>query len=375
MPDESPSGQPDIDLGHVVVRPIVSDEKAAFTTLLDRHHYLGSAPLIGHSIQYLACVQDRWLALLVFAAAALKSRPRDQWIGWPPCLHWQRLHLLANNTRFLILPGCSQPNLASKVLSLCAKRIAADWQRCYGYPLLLLETFVDPARFTGTCYRAAGWQELGLTRGFRKSNTRYVQHDRPKRILVRSLHPQARAILAHPMLAPTYQKGAVPQLRLNTKQTDSLFTYVVRLTDPRHLQGQRHTRRALTAIMFCATLCGARGYEAISDWAQHVSQPMRRRLGCTKRGGRYIVPSRSTLYRFINAVDPWEVDQLLGLWLATFGGEDPGIAIDGKTMRGTAKDPRNQTHVLSAVTHDEGRHLTPKKSTPRPLRSPACVPC
>ena len=375
MPDESPSGQPDIDLGHVVVRPIVSDEKAAFTTLLDRHHYLGSAPLIGHSIQYLACVQDRWLALLVFAAAALKSRPRDQWIGWPPCLHWQRLHLLANNTRFLILPGCSQPNLASKVLSLCAKRIAADWQRCYGYPLLLLETFVDPARFTGTCYRAAGWQELGLTRGFRKSNTRYVQHDRPKRILVRSLHPQARAILARPMLAPTYQKGAVPQLRLNTKQTDSLFTYVVRLTDPRHLQGQRHTRRALTAIMFCATLCGARGYEAISDWAQHVSQPMRRRLGCTKRGGRYIVPSRSTLYRFINAVDPWEVDQLLGLWLATFGGEDPGIAIDGKTMRGTAKDPRNQTHVLSAVTHDEGRHLTPKKSTPRPLRSPACVPC
>jgi hypothetical protein len=102
---------------------------------------------------------------------------------------------------------------------------------------------------------------------------------------------------------------------------------------------------------------------------------MRRRLGCRKRGGRYIVPSRSTLYRFINAVDPCEVDQLLGLWLATFGGEDPGIAIDGKTMRGTSKDPRKQTHVLSAVTHQEGRHLTQKKLTPRPMRSPACVPC
>ncbi len=345
MPDDSPTEHPAIDLGQIVVRPIVRDEKDTFKSLLDRHHYLGPAPLIGQSIQYLACVQDRWLALLVFAAAALKSRPRDTWIGWLPCFHWQRLPLLANNTRFLILPGCSQQNLASKVLALCTKRIAADWQQCHGYPLLLVETFVDPARFTGTCYRAAGWHELGLTRGFRKSNTRYVQHDRPKRILVRSLHPQARVILAHPILAQTYQKG------------------------------QRHTRRALTAIMFCATLCGARGYQAISDWAQHVSQPMRKRLGCRKRGGRYIVPSRSTIYRCINAVDPCEVDQLLGLWLATFGGEDPGIAIDGKTMRGTSKVQSEQTHVLSAVTHQEGRHLTQKKLTPRPMRSPACAPC
>ncbi len=375
MPDDSPTEHPAIDLGQIVVRPIVRDEKDTFTSLLDRHHYLGPAPLIGQSIQYLACVQDRWLAVLVFAAAALKSHARDHWIGWSPCFHWQRLHLLANNTRFLILPGCSQKNLASKVLSLCTKRIAADWQQCHGYPLLLVETFVDPARFHGTCYRAAGWHELGLTRGFRKSNTQYVQHDRPKRILVRSLHPQARAILTRPMLAQPYQKGDAPQMRLTTKQTDSLLTYVVKLTDPRSLQGQRHTRRSLTAIMFCATLCGARGYEAISDWAQHVSQPMRRRLGCRKRGGRYIVPSRSTLYRFINAVDPCEVDKLLGLWLATFGGEDPGIAIDGKTMRGTSKDPRKQTHVLSAVTHQEGRHLTQKKLTPRPMRSPACSPC
>ncbi len=92
MPDESPSGSPDITLGQIVVRPIVRDEKDAFTTLLARHHNLGPATLIGPSIQYLACVQDRWLALLVFAAAALTSRPRDHWIGWPPCFHWPRLH-------------------------------------------------------------------------------------------------------------------------------------------------------------------------------------------------------------------------------------------------------------------------------------------
>lgn len=102
---------------------------------------------------------------------------------------------------------------------------------------------------------------------------------------------------------------------------------------------------------------------------------MRKRLGCPKRGGHYIVPSRSTIYRFITAIDPCEVDHLLGRWLDTFEGEEQGIAIDGKTMRGTSKDPSEQTHVLSTVTHQAGRHLTPKKSTPRPMRSPACVPC
>ena len=178
-----------------------------------------------------------------------------------------------------------------------------------------------------------------------------------------------------PLFAQLYQKGDVPQRPLNAKQTDSLFTSVVQLTDPRHRQGPRHTRRALTAIMFCATVCGARSYEAISDWAQQLSQSMRKRRGCTKRGGRYLVPSRSTLYRFLTAVAPCEIDTLLGRWRDTFGGEDQGIAIEGKTLRGTSKVPSNQPHVLSAVTHQEGRHLTPKKSTPRPMRSPVCVPC
>ncbi len=375
MQDESQSGHPDIDLWKVVVRPIVRDEKEAFKTLLDKHHYLGHPPLIGQSIQYIACLQDRWMALLVFAAAALKSRHRDKWIGWAPCFQWQRLHLIANNTRFLILPGCSKKNLASKVLSLCARRISADWQIRHGYPLLLLETFVDPLRFKGTCYRAAGWHEIGLTRGFRKSNNRYFQHDRPKRILVMSLHQQSREILSRPMLDQAYQKGEVPQMRLNKKQTESLFTYVVRLTDPRSMQGQRHTRRALTAIMFCATLCGARGYEAISDWAKHLSQAMRKRLACRKRGGRYLIPSRSTIYRFINAIDPCEVDKFLGMWMRSFGVDDQGIAIDGKTMRGTSKKKTEQIHVLSAVTHQEGLQLTRKKSTQRPMRSKSFAPC
>lgn len=363
-----------IDLEQIVVRPVVREEKAAFKSLLGRYHYLGDPPLIGQSIQYVAHIQGRWLALLVFSAAALKLRHRDRWIGWAPPFQWQRLHLIANNTRFLILPGCSKKNLASKVLSLCAKRISADWRMFYAHPLLLLETFVDPSRFKGTCYRAAGWQEIGLTKGFRKLNTRYVQHGQPKRILLKPLKARSRAILSRPMLDQTYQKGEIPQMRLNKKQTESLFKYVISLTDPRNLQGQRHTRRSLTAIVFCATLCGARGYEAVSDWTKQLSQAMRKRLQCRKKNGRFVVPSRSTLYRFLNAIDPCELDHLLGMWIRSFGPDDD-IAIDGKTMRGTSKDQTEQTHVLSAVTHQDGLQLTQKKSMQRPMRSNAFVPC
>lgn len=91
---------------------------------------------------------------------------RDRWLGWPPVLQYQRLAFLANNGRFLILPEARRPNLASRVLSLNLKRLSADWQAVHGHEVLLAETFVDPRRFTGACYRAANWLVLGQSRGF-----------------------------------------------------------------------------------------------------------------------------------------------------------------------------------------------------------------
>lgn len=359
----------DIDLGQVVVRPVFQGERERFKHLLAAHHYLGSPAMIGQTIQYVALYKERWVGLLVFSAAALKSRPRDKWIGWAACFQWQRLHLIANNTRFLILPDCSKKNLASKVLSICARRISRDWQVLHSHPLLLLETFVDPILFKGTCYLASGWKELGITKGFRKSNTRYVQHGRPKKILIKSLHSNSREILRHPILCETYRKGEVPQMKLNQKQADSLFDHIALLTDPRSFQGQRHNKRPLVAIAVCATLCGAKGYEAISDWAKNLSQAMRRRLKCTMKNGKFIVPGKTTIYRFLVAIDPEELDKIFSMWIGSLGGDDPGIAIDGKTMRGTSKNRADQTHVLSAVTHRQGLHIAQKKLTRRAMRS------
>ena len=137
------------------------------------HHYLGALAKIGHTLWYVAAHGSEWLALLSFSAAAWKCAVRDAWIGWEARYHYDRLHLIANNSRFLILPDHHHPNLASRVLALAERRVAADWQARFGYPLWLLETFVDPSRFHGTIYRAANWQYVGDTRGFRRTRTGY----------------------------------------------------------------------------------------------------------------------------------------------------------------------------------------------------------
>lgn len=122
-------------LPSVQVRLILPSERERWDILVRQHHYLGLRSLVGESLRYVAHYQGHWLALLGWSAPALKCRPRDTWIGWPEPLHWQRISLITNNSRFLILPGVQIPNLASRVLALNIKRLAADWQAVHGHPV------------------------------------------------------------------------------------------------------------------------------------------------------------------------------------------------------------------------------------------------
>jgi hypothetical protein len=168
---------------------------------MEAHHYLGALPKIGHTRWYVATWNGQWLALLSFSAAAWKCAARDTWIGWGFRHQYDRLHLIANNSRFLILPDHHYPNLASRVLALCERRLAGDWRERFGYPLLLLETFVDPRHFHGTLYRAANWHYVGDSRGFRRTREGYrVEPGAAKRVFVRPLHRQAQARLSAPVL-------------------------------------------------------------------------------------------------------------------------------------------------------------------------------
>ena len=144
-------------LSELKVRPVERSEEAHYQEQMARHHYLGELPKIGETVWYIATWRDQWVAQLSISAAALKCGVRDRWIGWDFRSQYGRLKLIANNSRFLILPEWHRPNIGSRVLSLTERRVGADWQTRFGHPLLLLETFVDPRRFHGGGYRAANW--------------------------------------------------------------------------------------------------------------------------------------------------------------------------------------------------------------------------
>jgi hypothetical protein len=141
-------------------------DRGLFEALLHQFHYLSYRSPVGENLQYLVRERSgRPVACVLFGAAAWQCADRDQHIGWDAATRAARLHLLANNTRFLVMPWIQSPGLASHVLGLVLRRVGTDWQHKYGHPLYLLETFVDRGRFAGTCYRAANWIRVGQTKG------------------------------------------------------------------------------------------------------------------------------------------------------------------------------------------------------------------
>jgi len=157
--------------------------------LLAHHHYLGRPTLVGEHLKQLVFLGEQVVGCLGWASAAWKIGPRDRYIGWSLAQRRARLPLLVNNVRFLVLPWVRLPSLASCVLGLSARGLSALWQQRYGHPLYLAETFVDSARFAGTCYKAANWQCVGETQGSAKRGHLYHRHGISKRIY---LYPLTR---------------------------------------------------------------------------------------------------------------------------------------------------------------------------------------
>lgn len=152
-------------LGRLRWEIVTGEQSALWNEYIDRYHYLSYTPLVGAQLRYFAYAEDRLLALFGYGASAWRLAPRDRWIGWSDAQRQARLPHVVAQVRFLILPWIRCPHLASKLLSLSAKRLGADWERRYGIRPWLLESFVDTDRFQGTCYRAANWINVGSTQG------------------------------------------------------------------------------------------------------------------------------------------------------------------------------------------------------------------
>ncbi len=152
-------------------------EEPLFNSLMESHHYLGYEQPVGEHLKYLVWTQERPIACLAWSSAPRHLASRDRYIGWSGEARRRNIGFIAYNTRFLILPWVRVPHLASHILSRIAQRLSQDWEGLYRHPIYFLETFVDPERFRGTCYRAANWVLLGRTTGRGKDD----QTGRPNR--------------------------------------------------------------------------------------------------------------------------------------------------------------------------------------------------
>jgi uncharacterized protein DUF4338 len=139
-------------------------------SLIEQYHYLGYCQPVGEHLKYLVFAHQRPIACMIYSSAPRHIGCRDRFIGWPAAVRQQNIHLIAYQSRFLILPWIQMPHLASHLLGRIAKRLAIDWQQIYRHPVYFQETFVDLERFKGTCYKAANWTFLGKTTGRGKND-------------------------------------------------------------------------------------------------------------------------------------------------------------------------------------------------------------
>jgi len=350
-----------MQLNKISVRPILKQEEPKYLELMDAHHYLGSIPKIGETLWYVAYYETEWIALVSFSAAALKCAARDDWIGWSYRHQAGRLKLIANNSRFLILPTKHDKNLGSRLLSLCLKRLSHDWIEKYGHPILLVETFVDPKQFHGGVYRASNWQAIGYTKGFRRITEGYsAQTEHKKLIFVKPLHRRAQTVLSHNTLSHHFLLGEV-KMKITSHQMRSLPDFFQEINDPRRAQGRRHRIQTVLGIATGAVLCGMRSYESIFDWADSLTQKSREHFRCRYDKGRYVIPSLSIFRDVLVRVDPNELEMAFNAWNKAYAQDDNSLAIDGKVMCNAIDESGRQTQIMSAVGHSTGICYAQKK--------------
>ena len=341
---------------------LITDPKEVtrWNELVQKHHYLKAHRMVGESLRYVAKLNGRWVALLGWSSAAFHLRARDAWIGWTDSLRKSRRSLVACNARFVLLgPKAKSCNLASRILSLNLKCLSEDWQQCYRHPIALVETFVDPERFEGTCYRAAHWIEIGVTKGFGRSRIDFYQlHQKPKAIFLHRLTPKARQILSAPVMPPAwapFERVADPiEYPLRGQQTKSLLLALGALRDPRRNRGRLHrTIASIVALATAAIIAGNHGLIDLGEFAQSLNQNQLRSLRAARcpKTRKFVAPSESTIRRVLQRLDPKALDRMVSDWLRSHL-KDLGmaaLAVDGKYVRTASKINGQSIQLFSAL--------------------------
>jgi len=341
----------------VVILDAVDDEDLA-SDLLERYHYRGSKGLSGEYMKYVVSYRGAWVAILYFEKTNRFSRNREERIGWKRAQLEERRNLVVNNSRFMILPEYQGvKNLASKILSLVEKRISKDYQKRYGHGVFVIESYVDPeAGFVGSCYKAAGYEQIGLTSGFQKKDGTITSK---KLHFMKPLHKEAYVALSgvypHPLLSgvkPLQGSSNSFVLDVNSLDLSSLRAALSKVPDPRSAKGRRFEFVPMMTLCIAATLSGYTQYRQMHDWIKSLPSEPRAKVGL--RGDR--IPSESMISRLLHRIDPEVLDEVVCNWLLSQSESLTGrvLSLDGKHVRGTGGSTNKQKKFLQVIVQDLG---------------------
>jgi len=338
------------------VRTARKDEHRWLDTLLDQQHPLGAGPPVGDYLRQVVEEAGQVVALLVWGPACYALKDRDLWIGWSAIQRVERLKLVVQNRRFLLLNVKGHaPNRASRALSAALRALPGHWEESFGYRPLLAESFTDPEGYAGTCYKASNWEAVGWSKGYRRHRADfYLPNERPKRLWLRPLEPEACPWLRARELPAPYRAALVAapsgQLPVKEPQMISLLQLLSHAPDPRETNTHYRIGPVLTLIAM-ALLAGRREIAAIARFATTLTQRQRHRLGLPlKKGTRnfHKVPGYDVFYQVLTRMNPEAFATLLSTWLCRQAGQLPqALALDGKMIR-------DQIGLLSLAQHEDG---------------------
>jgi hypothetical protein len=336
---------------------VVGPEGAAwFDQQLTERHYLKAGRPVGDYLRQVVKVRGRPAALLAWGPACYALKDRDRWLGWSTTQRVERLKLIVQNRRFLLLTAKGEaPNLASQTLAAAVRALPAQWRQAFGYRPLLAESFTDPEAYAGTCYGASNWEPVGHSAGYSRHRADfYVENDHPKRLWLRELDPQARRHLRSAVLPADCQPGVIAPpsgvLPVDQPQLLSLFEVLQRAPDPR-AKNTRFRIGAVLTLVALGLLAGRRDISALARFARTLHPKQRRLLGLPLKAGTkafFEVPTYSVFYAVLTRLDSEAFATLLHDWLQTRAGTLPqALALDGKMIR-------DHLGLLTLAQHEDG---------------------
>lgn len=368
-PDHAATAPPTSTLS---VRVPASDHVAAFDQQLAAQHYLGAGRPVGDYLRQIVEREGQPVALLVWGPSCYALKDRDRWISWSANQRIERLKLIVQNRRFLLLtPKGAAPNLASQSLAAAVRALPDQWRQHFGYRPLLAESFTDPEAHAGTCYKASNWEAVGLSAGYSRHRADfYVANDRPKKLWLYPLAPGAKALLRSAQLPEQFHPALIAPpsgtLPVKVEQMDSLLDVFRRAPDPRE-RNTRYRIGPVLTIVALALMAGRREIAEIARFATTLTQPLRRRLRLPLKHGTkrfHQVPAYDVFYQVLTRMDPEAFAALLTDWLQHHHGELPAaLALDGKMIR-------DHIGLLTLAQHEDGAPqalavFDQKENTPR----------